>query len=566
MPRQIALVLFLSPLAVITTRLATRSHYLFSWDAVQFALAMDDLDLAKHQPHPPGYVLFVLAGKMLRPLVGDAATALVTWNVLAASLSLILVFLFAYHAEDENRLERGWLAWFLLLPSALFWFYGSTTGIYMSELLFTLLVAYFCFRAIQGESAFLPWAAIALAICGGFKLSAMVLLMPLCFYTLFCCARRGHRTRFVLIYLLTLSAWFLPFVLTQGIREYFDLFYQQVGDVGRQTSPIVSTFVSSILRNTRDVGYSLALGVGLSNLIVVISLLLWRRRLTLLRGRHLTFLALWTGPFLAVFLLLHIGNPGYTLPLVPSGIILLAIIFTRDLGPRARAIVTVVSLMTASAHFLVAAQLSPSSVGRGLTFGEKSWEQRILSQVNLLFFPTYSTIRTADADLESVRDEIRSVCPDSSDVVIVVEDDRLNWRKIQYYLPETVAVRPREVGRNSFMLANHRAVVVDSGPALEVEETCRTFWILPEESPWLISLRETGAVNATELPLRNLFWTQGKARAFVDDGSEIRIVSDQMLGPVPRSSTLTAVLLGSKLSQEALRLPEIEPSDQTRRE
>jgi hypothetical protein len=38
-------------------RLPFISNALVNWDAVQFALATRSFDIARHQPHPPGYIL-----------------------------------------------------------------------------------------------------------------------------------------------------------------------------------------------------------------------------------------------------------------------------------------------------------------------------------------------------------------------------------------------------------------------------------------------------------------------------------------------------------------------------
>jgi hypothetical protein len=32
----------------------TRSHWLDDWDSVNFAFALDDFDVMRHRPHPPG--------------------------------------------------------------------------------------------------------------------------------------------------------------------------------------------------------------------------------------------------------------------------------------------------------------------------------------------------------------------------------------------------------------------------------------------------------------------------------------------------------------------------------
>ena len=53
-----------------------RRAYLASWDAVQYALGLVDFDVTRHQPHPPGSILYVGAGRLLLALTGDAQTAL----------------------------------------------------------------------------------------------------------------------------------------------------------------------------------------------------------------------------------------------------------------------------------------------------------------------------------------------------------------------------------------------------------------------------------------------------------------------------------------------------------
>ncbi|MBI4245911.1 MAG: glycosyl transferase, partial [Candidatus Rokubacteria bacterium] len=54
----------LSLLAVLS-RLPYRARMLYNWDAVQFALALREYDVVKHQPHPPGYILYVGLGRLV---------------------------------------------------------------------------------------------------------------------------------------------------------------------------------------------------------------------------------------------------------------------------------------------------------------------------------------------------------------------------------------------------------------------------------------------------------------------------------------------------------------------
>ena len=49
-------------LLTVLSRLPYRARMLYNWDAVQFALALGEYDVVKHQPHPPGYILYVALG------------------------------------------------------------------------------------------------------------------------------------------------------------------------------------------------------------------------------------------------------------------------------------------------------------------------------------------------------------------------------------------------------------------------------------------------------------------------------------------------------------------------
>jgi hypothetical protein len=67
--------LFAGALGVLTvlSRLPFRTRMLYSWDAVQFAPALREYDVVKHQPHPPGYILYVGLGRLVDHWATSAA-------------------------------------------------------------------------------------------------------------------------------------------------------------------------------------------------------------------------------------------------------------------------------------------------------------------------------------------------------------------------------------------------------------------------------------------------------------------------------------------------------------
>lgn len=72
--RFIAATLFL---LTLISRIPFRSHYLNEWDSANFALGMIDFDPVLHRPHPPGYPLYIIVGRIFNPLFNDANATLV---------------------------------------------------------------------------------------------------------------------------------------------------------------------------------------------------------------------------------------------------------------------------------------------------------------------------------------------------------------------------------------------------------------------------------------------------------------------------------------------------------
>jgi hypothetical protein len=81
-PRRPATLLFLLFLLI---HLPMRSAYLVNWDSVNFALGLDEFDLAHHQPHPPGYIGYIVLGRLLRTITGDANSALTLLSTIAGA-------------------------------------------------------------------------------------------------------------------------------------------------------------------------------------------------------------------------------------------------------------------------------------------------------------------------------------------------------------------------------------------------------------------------------------------------------------------------------------------------
>lgn len=113
-------------LLFLGAHLALLPRTLEDLDSVNFALGVRQFDVAQHQPHPPGYPVYIALSKVstavLRVTGIDAAAprGLAIWSALAGAAAIPGVFLFFRRLEGRDAVAR-W-ATLVLAASPLFWF------------------------------------------------------------------------------------------------------------------------------------------------------------------------------------------------------------------------------------------------------------------------------------------------------------------------------------------------------------------------------------------------------------------------------------------------------------
>ncbi|MDP8929172.1 MAG: glycosyltransferase family 39 protein, partial [Actinomycetota bacterium] len=80
-------------LVALALHLPLRAEYLTNWDTVNYARGVQDFDVPRHQPHPPGYIGYIALGRLLSYVTGDASTALTLLSAIAGSLATAALYL-----------------------------------------------------------------------------------------------------------------------------------------------------------------------------------------------------------------------------------------------------------------------------------------------------------------------------------------------------------------------------------------------------------------------------------------------------------------------------------------
>ncbi len=431
-------------LLTIITRIPFMSKLLYHMDSVQFALALEKYDITTHQPHPPGYFLYVMLGRFVNFFIRDANSTFVSISVIFSGLTVVAIYYLGKELFDK---KIGFLAGMLALTSPNIWFHGEVALSYIVEAFFSTVVALLCWRLYKGEHKYIWLSAIILGISGGIRQNTIVFLMPLWLFSIKGAPIRKSIASIGLLGIVCLL-WFVPMVwMTGGWNAYHEAFRELwLFNTGN-----VSVFEKgwySFQRFSSAVFVFTIYGIGAGAFILgtTVYSLIRHRRLASIDLDKAAFFSLWLAPPVLFYLLIfiHPANPGYTLAFLPA-ILLLTAASIRYMGNELKQIIK--KDLTVSIFSVV-----------------------IVLNISFFLFSTYPVsygeIRDHDRDLSIMLGGIRVFEP-SKTAIFVDPYIFFGYRQIMYYLPEyrtyQVDVRVARSGeiRKTFWGVNRETFVTD---------------------------------------------------------------------------------------------------------
>lgn len=320
------------------------------YDEANFVLGVRDFDVAAHQPHPPGYPVFIGLGKLARPvsaLLGAApldrggpaaveSRALAFWAALLGALGLAPLFIVFRNLEDREDVALA--ATVVTATAPLYWFTAARPLSDVPGLAAVLLVDALLLSAWRrqhaaaratgpmppdtGPNRLMLAAAFTAGLTAGIRAQTLWLVAPLFLFVI--ASWRGAAVRVVLrsagVWAIGVALWLIPLVVASGgLGAYLDaLRWQAIDDFAgvqmlvaalsaeRWSDALENTFVRAWA--TRDFARA-ALGLAAVGTVVLA-----------FRGRRaLGLLAVMFLPYAAFHLLFQeTATTRYALPLVPA--------------------------------------------------------------------------------------------------------------------------------------------------------------------------------------------------------------------------------------------------------
>jgi hypothetical protein len=399
------------------------ARYLYEWDSGQYALGALEFDVYRHQPHPPGYPLWILLLKGLRIFVPDLNLAQILLSFLLVGASAAVFYLLARRTHGRLLAVLGTTAVLCAPPVVMYSVLAST---YPIDLFFSAVIGLFAARLWAGEQRLGVAAAALLGLFAGLRQSGAVLMAPLLAVALW----RAYRTDWrrwlqaVAAGAAVTALWYLPTALLHGgigrfqkfvstnVRGYFgqfSVFYGAPPALHRE-------MLGNIARWT-------LIGLGPAAAMALVAAVAARRVRAPAppsRSPGALFYAAWILPNAAYVTAFHCPKPGYLLLTLPP-LVLALLSLARPLA----------ALPLRGRAGLAAVCLAALTGWASTAIAWTRWPSAIYNR------STLASIRQSDRDHDAIRAEVHAHTPEETVVVSIgLAPWGPNFRTLSYHLPE----------------------------------------------------------------------------------------------------------------------------------
>lgn len=199
--------------AALVVRLVTAAKGPTDWDSAQYASAVNHFDVTHGQPQPPGYWLYVEAGRLVKSLSGLGAVHSLV--VVAALASAAGAGLAVVAGRDLGGRWTGIAAGVIVASSPFTWFSGSIVSTYSFDAVAGSLLIILAWRARPGS-----WhgvgAIVALGLLAGFRPSIVQAFAILTILAIVGSTRRWGRLAITVgAGSASVAVWMIPMALQQ---------------------------------------------------------------------------------------------------------------------------------------------------------------------------------------------------------------------------------------------------------------------------------------------------------------------------------------------------------------
>ena len=196
----------------LVARLATAARGPTDWDSAQYAAAIARFDVTHGRPQPPGYWLYVVAGRIIHAIGPGVIDSLVLVSAVASGVAAGLVVV---AGRELGGRWVGLAAGIVVAASPFAWFSGSIVASYSFDLLIAPVLIILAWRA-RPHSWHGAAALAALGLAAGFRQSSLQIFGLLALVAVLGSIRRLREgITAAALGLAALAAWMVPMSVAQ---------------------------------------------------------------------------------------------------------------------------------------------------------------------------------------------------------------------------------------------------------------------------------------------------------------------------------------------------------------
>lgn len=291
-------------------------------DSVQFALALEHFDVSVHQPHPPGYFLYVMFGRLVNIFIHDPNRTFIFISILFSALAVVVVY---YLGKEIFGREAALIAALFAITSPNFWFHGEVALSYAVEGFFSAFIALLCWKILSGKEHHIWLLAIVMALAGGVRQNTPVFLLPLVLFSV----RKLPLRKIAAAICLCAGAsllWFIPMTrMTGGYHAYVAAFRALWASTAARKT-VFDVGLPALSHNSFILFNFLIYGIG-AGVVLLVFCLYYVIRNSELKGldyKNVMFFGFWILPSFLFFLLIavHPAVPGHVIIFLPPLLLL----------------------------------------------------------------------------------------------------------------------------------------------------------------------------------------------------------------------------------------------------
>lgn len=439
-------------LASFIIRMFLRSNYLDDWDSVQFVLGLNNYSIIAHQPHPPGYPVYIFIGRIVDQFFNCGLESFTFMSSLFGSLALIPTFLLA---KEFFGYRAGILSAIILsfAPSEMLF-----SEVVMSDIVsmfFITATVYFFYMGIR-SSNYTYIGSIILAATIGIRQTNFPLILLLFLISIY---KRNMRELAVSLGILSvgIALWLVPTVMdtgfsnfivaqnTQGKTAFEYATFSELNEANFMGLLITIKRLISLFAE----GWSSALFVFcLVSVVAIIGEMgNFKKGIA---DRRVLLLIIWMLPYFILFIFLYqLYITRYLLPVFPP----MAIIFGYSLIK----LVDNIKIKSIRKFFIIFIIL-------------------IISSMGIHAISAAHALHTSEPAPVSGAKLIKELYNPNTTVVLAYE----SFRHFQYYLPEFSVISSPSLSEIIGYLAENKTIIIEGAPPLNNIYKSYTFYRDPK--------------------------------------------------------------------------------------